>query len=95
MGQLSLLVELFGVFSFPLSSHSRAFFIVRDTSSVPLSACSLLKLSNLFLNSFAPLDEGFRALAPTLEVAFRIEAMSGVEYFSFLNLSVNSQKDEH
>lgn len=29
---------------------------------------------------------------PTVEVAFKIKAMSGVGYFSFLNLSGNSKK---
>jgi hypothetical protein len=43
--------------------------------------------STLPQTSFAPLDPGFRGLAFAVEVAFKIEAMSGAGYSLFLNLS--------
>lgn len=52
---------------------------------------SLLRYFSLPLTYLVLLKEGFRALAPTAEVTFKIEAMSRVGYFFFSKLSVNNK----
>lgn len=79
-------------FFFFLSTLSRHLSALCLSSSPLLSMLSLLRHSNLLPTCLAPPEEGFRALAPTVEVAFKIEAMSGIGYFFFLKLSTNSKK---
>lgn len=58
----------------------------------PFSAWPLLRRSSLFLTSLAFPKRSFKALAPTVEVAFIMEAISGVGYSLYLNLSASNKQ---